>query len=497
MLTPRHYPTSSKRNKQRGVALLLCLFALLLLTGVALAMLFSADTETSINANYRDAQVAYFAAQAGISEAVDRLMTTGGNGIVAPTAMPTVANGQMFYIVNPKSATESVQPWSSANGFRDTELCKEGLYSTLANNGVDTECPATSSSFPAGTAWYTTYNSISPGSTTSSAVDFKWVRISLKGNGSMYPYYVNNSSASGTLGTQVCSDGSKQSLLAGASCGVNMLSPVWILTSLAVTPLGSRRMVQVELTKIQMPPLPGALTLDGPGSQLTPPYDAPNSNNFFIAGAPPAGCGSTVPAIVTTDNGTQGQVISAIPSNRRSHYTGVQAAPDVETILPAGLPQGWQTPADAEAVIAALQSAANPANVYNGPQSNISIGSQSTPQITVVNGDLTMTGNTRGGGILIVTGTLTMSGNSGFYGVILVVGSGTFVANGGGNGQYNGAMLVAKTRDANGHVLSSMGDPVVDWSGGGGNGIQYDGCAISNVQQNLGFKTMASRELMY
>jgi hypothetical protein len=144
-----------------------------------------------------------------------------------------------------------------------------------------------------------------------------------------------------------------------------------------------------------------------------------------------------------------------------------------------------------------LKSAANPSNVYTTPQTNINIGSESTPQITFVDGNLTMTGATRGGGILVVTGTLTMSGNSGFYGIILVVGQGTFVANGGGNGQYNGAMLIAKTRDSSGNVLSSMGNPIVDWSGGGGNGIQYDGCAINNVQQGLGFKTMASRELMY
>jgi hypothetical protein len=58
-------------------------------------------------------------------------------------------------------------------------------------------------------------------------------------------------------------------------------------------------------------------------------------------------------------------------------------------------------------------------------------------------------------------------------------------------------VLVAKTRDSNGNVLSTMGNPIVDWSGGGGNGIYYNQCAINNVQGNLGFKTMASRELMY
>ena len=40
-------------HKERGVALLMALFALMLLTGVAFTMLYLSDTETSINQNYR------------------------------------------------------------------------------------------------------------------------------------------------------------------------------------------------------------------------------------------------------------------------------------------------------------------------------------------------------------------------------------------------------------------------------------------------------------
>jgi hypothetical protein len=108
-----------------------------------------------------------------------------------------------------------------------------------------------------------------------------------------------------------------------------------------------------------------------------------------------------------------------------------------------------------------------------------------------------MTGNPSGGGILVVTGTLNMSGNTSFDGIILVIGKGSFVANGGGNGQYTGAMLIAKTRDSSGNLLSTLGEPVVDWSGGGGNGIVYSSCKINNVQNSIGFRTQATRELLY
>ena len=53
------------------------------------------------------------------------------------------------------------------------------------------------------------------------------------------------------------------------------------------------------------------------------------------------------------------------------------------------------------------------------------MGSASNPQITVVNGDLTLSGNNTGYGILVVTGTLTFSGNNGWRGIVLVVGQGT------------------------------------------------------------------------
>ena len=144
-----------------------------------------------------------------------------------------------------------------------------------------------------------------------------------------------------------------------------------------------------------------------------------------------------------------------------------------------------------------FRAAALPANVYTTNQSDINIGSKANPQITFVDGDLTMSGATRGGGILIVTGTLTFSGNSGFYGIVLAIGKGILLSNGGGNGEFDGAVLVAHTRDSSGHVLSTLGNPVVDWGGGGGNGIYFNQCAINAAQNNLGLKVTANRELMY
>ena len=53
-------PAVSRR--ERGIALLMTIFGLLLLTGIAVAMMYSSDSETMIAVNYRDKQIATYAA---------------------------------------------------------------------------------------------------------------------------------------------------------------------------------------------------------------------------------------------------------------------------------------------------------------------------------------------------------------------------------------------------------------------------------------------------
>jgi Tfp pilus assembly protein PilX len=98
-------------NGQRGIALFMSLIVLLLLSVLAIALVYMATTDTTVNANYRNQQVLYFAAKAGIEEARDRLMSANPNTVLAPTctpsasclpavpAPPTIGNGQILYIL--------------------------------------------------------------------------------------------------------------------------------------------------------------------------------------------------------------------------------------------------------------------------------------------------------------------------------------------------------------------------------------------------------------
>jgi len=153
--------TSQSKNREHGVALLFCIFALLILTAVTASLIMLAGTETSVNYNYRTEEVSFFAAKSGLYEALDRMQATNAHPITVPTSAPSAAGG-VVYLINPGSSL-TVQPWNTANAYYDDELCHEGYT-------IGTWTPLTSSkppdvpctTLPTGTTWYTSVNSNYP-----------------------------------------------------------------------------------------------------------------------------------------------------------------------------------------------------------------------------------------------------------------------------------------------------------------------------------------------
>src|SRR5436309_10109070 len=96
------------KRDERGMALMLALFALLLLSGIGLCMVLASTTETRIDANYGGGLRSYYAAHSGLEEVRDRISYP--SSISAPTGLanhlPTDiagnANG-VVYILNPDS----------------------------------------------------------------------------------------------------------------------------------------------------------------------------------------------------------------------------------------------------------------------------------------------------------------------------------------------------------------------------------------------------------
>ena len=199
------------RKNEKGIALLIALFALLLLSAVGLSMMFSSDAETSINANYRDKQQVSYAALSGALEARDRIQpasTSSPSFIPFPTDAPATGSAKVWYIINPgvgESASD-IKPWDPDNKYADTEICHDNVMGLSGTNGVP--CSG-SSSLPSSSAWYATYNNAASGYAgaykLNNPLQFKWARIQLKTVDST-PTTV----AGGTSGQIVCWDGHNQ-----------------------------------------------------------------------------------------------------------------------------------------------------------------------------------------------------------------------------------------------------------------------------------------------
>src|SRR5437016_859905 len=218
-----------RENRQRGIAMMVVLFALLLLSVVGLGMMYSTNMETSINGNYRDKQTAFYAALAGLQEARDRLNPNTQGAITLPTALPSAGTTNVIYLVANASA---VKPWdntqtgSAFKYFFDTELCQEHVLNSLLGTGTPgTPCPGPYSTSP---GWYQVYDDNTSATwKLTNPLDWKWTRITTKGN-NMTPVPVNGDSTSTAL---ACWNGvNEMSTPTGYTTGCQPVGPVSAIT---------------------------------------------------------------------------------------------------------------------------------------------------------------------------------------------------------------------------------------------------------------------------
>ncbi len=513
---------------EKGIALLTALFAILLLSAIAFGMMYMSTAETQVNTNFRDSEQAYFAARSGIEEMRERMRPGSANSIAGlagfPTTTPTATSG-VLYLVNPSTA--SVQPWTAANAYFDSELAHENYYAAPVNPG--TGIPATA--VPA-TTYYVSTNSLA----SSNTMDFKWVRIAHKSNaspndmaaatvpGTAYTRMVDNSrnGSAADFSAPVCYDensttamsangpqgyGKQVVLPVGESICTNHVvagstvqwQPVYTITSLAVTPTGARRMLQAEVAKMVFPPLPASLTLDGPLPNGN--YNGLNSNNSGIKGidqaAAPCLPGGNKPSIGTYDDPSIPNVQLFRPA--ATNYTG---NPDGVTNIGSGgtnMLGQLGTVSGLQSLLQSLQSVADSTGCYAGavpvcsPLSTATYGT-SYPMVTYAQGNFSLPNNSHGQGVLVVTGDFTMGGNATWDGLIIVVGSGSYTQ--AGTSSVNGGVLVANINT--GVVGNIPGAPYINFNGGGGSGgIYYDSCKSVNTNTTAPFKIISMKEIPY
>jgi hypothetical protein len=499
-------------NNERGIALIIVLFALLLLTAIASGLLFLTDTETSINSNYRDAQVSYFAARAGMEEVRGRMQTTAPNSLepFLPVVMPGQPNGVLYVINQDPTDANVVQPWNALSAYGDDQLCHDyGVAGMPPIAGLVPQPPGTRcTTSPVAPGWYVNPPPASTGplAGTNGALPYKWMRVTWKANQS-----VNGFSVDGTVppslsaGTPVCWNGAAETLLTppAALCKdmAPAMNPVFMVTSLAVTRTGARRITQFEVTKNIVPPIPSALTLDGDKARTA--FGTPNSNNFGISGDDKCST-AMVPAIGTVSDADDDGVTDLL--FRPDMFTGQGATPSVDNLndppVYPPLLQGMQTVGELKAMIADITSSADAVVTMPAAVPNLGTpGDPSSARITVIKGDFP--GPCDGNGVLIITGNAVCSGGTKFDGLMLIVGTGNIQFNGGGNGEINGAILVANLFDNPGlgglplPDSSPPGIPTFEWNGGGTNFVQFDTCKILNAFKNAAYRLVAMREVTY
>jgi hypothetical protein len=477
----------NRQQAERGVALVIAIFTLMLISVVATALILMAGTETAMKGNYKSAMHAFYDAKAGLEEGRGRLWTGNPNSIascVFPVPGQMMPMNRVCYIVNP-SAGEVVNPLdlSAANPYADFEYQQEW------------QIPVT------GAAVQPFITSTSPIASANIAGPlYKWVRITPRTE------FSANIDVDGINGLDKLNplffDGTQQ-LLSSGNNPVPGAGQVLTVTSLAVTPYGSRRMVQYAVAS----PLsslalnfPATLVLTG-GTPDATTYQAPSVNSFTLNGndrngSDPGNCAlppQAVKAIGLTGDPTP--VIANIPNGRRDRYVGgnpPDPTPDVANIASA-LPLSEQSVNGLESVALTITNSAT--DIVPGPATTLpNFGSMTGPVVEVVQGDLTINPGTAttGYGILLVTGKLSVGGSFGWRGIVLVIGQGNL---NGIQSEFDGAILVAQTHDPQGNLLSSLGTPSVDWAGGTGNGMYYDSCWINNAATASSYKVLSFREI--
>src|SRR5689334_18501930 len=112
-----------KRPKEAGIALLIAIFVLLLISVVAIALVVSSGTESALAGNYRSSTGVYYAALSGLEEARGRLLsknpdafsTTNAGNFLPP---PPLIVGNTYYLINPANG-EAITPWDLSSTYPD------------------------------------------------------------------------------------------------------------------------------------------------------------------------------------------------------------------------------------------------------------------------------------------------------------------------------------------------------------------------------------------
>jgi hypothetical protein len=414
------------RQTERGIALLLSVLALLLLSAVAAGMIYMASTENSIAANFKSEETEYFAARAGIEEVRDRMIPLNGvapyniNAILPPTSqLPSTANQGVVYILqnNPQSPVtmSSITSGSpSTNPLYDDELCHDFAIGSMSQStSPNVRCGLSGQpSLPSGSGWYNSTLTTAQGlysqapnwnsGGVSNPLDWKWTRISVKATNST-SYCVAAGYCTSATAKPVCYDGTSQQAMTGTSCTAMGYNPVYLLTSLAVSATGTRRVVQAEIAQTPLSSnQPGGLFATGAGCNPAPLSFGGNVTTGSFNSAT-EGSATNPPSNLALSNGNVGANggISLGGSAAAINGTVASTLPPGTTGCPLAITQSGHPTIGGETQIASPYIPTTPTIPPHTPTST-----------KYKNGNTTLTAGTYGDIQITASATLTLTGGT-------------------------------------------------------------------------------------
>jgi hypothetical protein len=450
-----------------------------------------------------------YASVAGLEEARGRLLAKNPNSFLntaPPNFLPPPGTqwdiGYVSYILNPGPA----DPADTVTAYGDSEYDNE-----FGNGKLAAATVAKTQS-----VWNVApLNALPvPGPT------YKWVRINAISEVSLKrqvaPYGDGHTS---DPNKPIYYDGT---LLTVAPAGAQQVLEI---TSLAVLPNGSQKLVQYLITSVVLNlNLPAAVTLDGNDAQ----FSVSQSSSFWVRGIDQGSAGScnpgssVVPAVGYTNgsDSSQSNILSAIPSgpppasnpDLRGNYTN--GNPPNPSVSQVPIPPNLQTVAGLNALLQTITQNADTVFNGNATQANFPAGMSATnPMTIVINGDLTLSSwRSTGYGLLLVTGEFTYDPDASWDGIILVIGKGWMNSHQGAytSTQIQGAVFLARTLDASGNPLPLSSPPIFtpparsnmtsgfDFGGGPKtltNGIYYSNCWIQAAMPSIGYQVLSFHEI--
>lgn len=498
--------TLQNRRQESGIALLIAIFVLLLISVVGIALVVSSGTESALAGNYRSSTGVSYAALAGMEEARGRLLAKNPNSLskVANFLPPPGTQWDIpyvRYILNPGPG----DPNDTRTVYPDTEYNTEFVPpNDLANANILTT--------------QSVWNVAPLNALPVPGPLYKWVRINAVSEVSLNRQVAPFDGHAADPNKPIYYDGT---LLTIAPAGAQQVLEI---TALAVMPNGtqnsSQKLVQYLIAPVALNlNFPAAVTLDG----NTPRFTASPSASFWVDGTDHAAVGACNPtaAPVAAVGYTAGSLSNFVqPSNPagipvgppstadlRNHYTPfVSPNPDVASVT---LSPNLQTVAGLNALVQTIEQNADVVVNSNATQADMPAAMTATnPMTIVINGDLALSSwHGTGYGVLLVTGKFTYDPDASWDGIILVIGKGWMYSHQGAytNTQIQGAVFLARTLDVSGNPLPPSSVPIFTAASSGfdfgstpntlTNGIYYSNCWIQASMPSLGYRILSFHEI--